>query len=141
MKLGICLSFGGNCKQAVEFYAKVFGATDVLIMKFGDMPPMPGREEMNEEDKAKICHAEMTILDQKVIFSDLLGEEHVSGTNMVLSLTSSDEGEIRKAFEQLSEGATIQIPLGKTFFSTAFGTLTDMFGTKWHLTAQGENQN
>ena len=136
MKLGVCLSFDGNCKQAVEFYAKVFGATDVVMMPFGDMPPMPGRQELKEEDKAKISHAEITMLGQKVIFSDLLGAEHVSGTNMVLSLTSGDEGEIRKTFERLSEGATIQVPLGKTFFSPAFGTLTDKFGTKWHLTAQ-----
>jgi PhnB protein len=136
MKLGVCLSFNGNCKQAVEFYTKVFGATDVMMMSFGDMPPMPGRQELSAEDKAKICHAEMVILGQKVIFSDLLGVEYVSGTNMVLSLTSGDEGEIKKAFEQLSEGATVQIPLGKTFFSPAFGTLTDKFGTKWHLTAE-----
>ncbi len=48
-----------------------------------------------------------------------------------LSLNYATVAEAKKAFEALSEGATIAMPLGKAFWAEAFGMLTDRFGTPW----------
>ena len=39
-------------------------------------------------------------------------------------------------FDALSEGGQIQMPLGQTFFSPAFGMCTDRFGTPWMVMAE-----
>jgi uncharacterized glyoxalase superfamily protein PhnB len=42
---------------------------------------------------------------------------------------------IARVFTALSEGGTVQTPLGETFFSPAFGMCTDRFGTPWMVMA------
>ena len=39
--------------------------------------------------------------------------------------------EAERTFKGLSDGATIQMPLDKTFFAKKFGMLVDKFGTHW----------
>jgi PhnB protein len=43
--------------------------------------------------------------------------------------------EAKRVFEALAEGGDIQIGLGETFFSPAFGMCTDRFGTPWMIMA------
>ena len=38
MTVEVYLNFNGNCREAVEFYAKVFGNDNPQIMAFGDSP-------------------------------------------------------------------------------------------------------
>ena len=39
--LDVYINFKGNCREAVEFYATVFGAQKPQIMTFGQAPPNP----------------------------------------------------------------------------------------------------
>ncbi len=41
MSVDAYLNFNGNCRQAVEFYAEVFGTEQPNIMTFGETPPNP----------------------------------------------------------------------------------------------------
>ena len=41
MSVDIYLNFAGNCREAVEYYAKVFGLDSPKIMTFGDTPENP----------------------------------------------------------------------------------------------------
>ena len=41
MPVDIYLNFNGNCREAVEFYAKVFGTEKPRIQTFGEAPPNP----------------------------------------------------------------------------------------------------
>ncbi|MCI0466060.1 MAG: VOC family protein, partial [Beijerinckiaceae bacterium] len=36
-------------------------------------------------------------------------------------------------FGALADGGQVQMPLGKTFFSSRFGTVTDRFGVPWAI--------
>jgi len=51
-----------------------------------------------------------------------------------LSLSLRTEAEAKRAFEGLSNGGQIQMPLTKTFWSPCFGMLTDRFGVGWMVT-------
>ena len=42
-----------------------------------------------------------------------------------------DEAGVKKVFDALSEGGKVTMPLGKTFFSPAFGMVADKFGVSW----------
>jgi PhnB protein len=48
-----------------------------------------------------------------------------------LSLTVGSPAEAEKLFAALMEGGKVDMPMGKTFFSPAFGMVTDKFGIKW----------
>lgn len=39
----------------------------------------------------------------------------------------------RKLFDALSDGGTVMMPYERTFFSQAFGMVTDRFGTSWMI--------
>jgi PhnB protein len=45
----------------------------------------------------------------------------------------SDPAEAKRIFEGLSKGGEVQMPIGETFFSPAFGMCTDRFGTPWMI--------
>ena len=39
----------------------------------------------------------------------------------------------QKLFDALAEGGTVMMPYEETFFSPAFGMVTDRFGTSWMI--------
>jgi PhnB protein len=58
-----------------------------------------------------------------------------------LSLTAKDSGEAERLFSTLAEGGQVQMPLGKTFFSPAFGMVADRFGVSWMVVVQQQNSS
>jgi PhnB protein len=54
-----------------------------------------------------------------------------------ISLDDSDEPEVRRLFAALSEGGSVMMPLGPTFWSPLFGMCTDKFGVNWMLSVPG----
>ena len=63
--------FNGDCRQAVEFYAEVFGLEKPQFMICGDMPGNPDFVG-TDKDRAKelIMYAGLKINDSTVMFSD-----------------------------------------------------------------------
>jgi len=57
-----------------------------------------------------------------------------------LSVTASSESEAKRKFSALAEGGEVKMPLTKTFFSPAFGMLTDRFGVGWMVMVPGQNK-
>lgn len=53
MAVGIYINFNGNCREAVEYYAQVFGAELQEITAFGDAPQNP-EYSLPEEAKNRI---------------------------------------------------------------------------------------
>ena len=62
------LSFGGNCREALDFYRSVFGGEYVRIQTFGDGPPDMG---VPDSDRGKIMHATLTVGDGVIMGSDI----------------------------------------------------------------------
>ena len=48
-----------------------------------------------------------------------------------LSLDAANEAEAERLFAALADGGTVQMPLGKTFWSPKFGMVADRFGVGW----------
>jgi PhnB protein len=53
--------------------------------------------------------------------------------NLYVSLGVPDVAEAERVFAALGEGGTVEMALAPTFFSPAFGTLVDRFGTPWMI--------
>jgi len=60
MGVSAYLNFGGNCREAVNHYAKVFGTEAPRIITFGETPPNPAFP-MDETTKKLIMHAEIDV--------------------------------------------------------------------------------
>ena len=72
MQLVPYLNFDGNCAEALEFYAEVFGGRIVRRQTFGEMPPMEGMPPMGEECNRRIMHMHVQIKEQSLMASDTM---------------------------------------------------------------------
>jgi PhnB protein len=125
------LSFDGRCEEAIDFYRRALGAEVTTLMRFRDCPePMPpGMIPPGSEDK--VMHAALRIGTTIVMASDGRCTGHPSFTGITLSLGVADVAAAARMFAALEDGGQVRMKLGKTFFSPAFGMVTDRFGVGW----------
>ncbi|WP_282935540.1 VOC family protein [Paenibacillus sp. RC67] len=133
MSVDVYLNFNGNCREAVEFYAEVFGTEKPRMMTFGQAPPNP-EFPLQEDAKHLIMHARLDIDGSNVMFSDVFpGMPFVAGTNISLSIVNKDIEKIKSFFHKLKEGGTVGMELQETFWSKCYGSLKDKFGIDWQF--------
>lgn len=133
MALQPFVSFNGNCREAVEFYAKAFGTDAPKFMTYGDGPQ---DEDMglSDADKGLIMYTDLTISGAQVMFCDTPpGMPFVAGTNISLTIVTKDEDEIRRLFRDLGDGGEVGMELQETFWSNLYGMVTDKFGINWQF--------
>jgi len=133
MQLELFINFDGNCREAVEFYAKVFKSSVNNLMTYGDAPPIPGYP-LNEADKDKIMYAGVPVGGVVVMFMDFpSGGGFVKGNNINPTVSSGDKDEVTRIFNEMKEGGEVHMELQKTFFSEWYGMVEDKFGVIWQI--------
>ena len=125
------LFFDGRCEEAIEFYRKTLGAETVMLLRWKDCPEpaQPGMIPPGSENK--IMHGRLKISGSTVLVSDGECRGKASFQGFSLSVTVANDTEAERVFAALGDGGQVQMPLGKTFFSPAFGMLADKFGVSW----------
>lgn len=120
--------FVRNASQAIEFYKKAFGATE--LMRF----PGPG---------GKIGHAELRIGDSPVMLADEFpemgarGPQSLGGAGINLLIYVPD---VDSRFAQaVAAGAKVTRPIKDQFYGDRSGTLTDPFGHVWTIATHKED--
>ncbi|MFP5353006.1 MAG: VOC family protein [Actinomycetota bacterium] len=134
MNLNTYLNFGGNTKEAFEFYRSVFGGDFSSEVTFGEMP-MEG-VSIPAEDEGKMMHISLPIGDSVLMASDTLGSlghETVQGNHAYISVHPDSREEADRLFEGLSQGATIEMAMGDQVWGDYFGSLKDKFGVGWMI--------
>ena len=133
------LFFNGRCEEALEFYRRALGAEVIFMMRFKDSPepPQPGACAPGSENK--IMHASFHLGDTVVMASDGRCQGEMAFEGFSLSLTTATEAEAKTLFTALVDGGQAQMPLTKTFFSPAFGMVTDRFGVSWMVLVRSES--
>lgn len=130
------IHFTGNCEAAMRFYADVFGASDLMLNRYADMPAdaCPGGTPPTGEAGQRIMHASFTAPGGKLLMASDWPPGMPAAPQASVSVSSfhRSAGEAKAAFDRLAEGAAeIMMPFGATFFSEGFGMLRDRFGTAW----------
>ena len=124
------LTFTGNCREAMTFYASCIGG-ELSLQTVGQSPLS---EKMPAQMKECILHAALTKAALVLMGSDMVPEKGiVKGNAISLMLACSSEEEINNYFEKLSAGGEINHPLENTFFGSLMGDLTDKYGNHWLL--------
>ncbi|MCL2368908.1 MAG: VOC family protein [Oscillospiraceae bacterium] len=133
MKLELFINFDGDCRQALEFYAKVFKAEIANLMLYSDAPPTEGYE-VPEADKNRVMYAGLPIGGMVVMFSDAPADgEFVRGNNICPTIGLDDKAELTRIYNELREGGEVYMELGPTFFSELFAMVEDKFGVIWQI--------
>lgn len=133
MAIDVYLTFNGNCRQAVEYYAEVFNTEQPQIMTFGEAPPNP-EFALPEEAKDLVLHTRLNIDGSNVMFSDTFPGSPVNvGNNVSLAFVNKDIDLIKNVFDKLKQGGTVAMDLQETFWSKSYGSLRDQFGIEWQV--------
>jgi PhnB protein len=114
-----------NGAQAIEFYKKAFGATE--------MNRMPG-------PNGSIMHAALKIGDSKFFLNDEMGENKSPSPGkspVVIHLYVADCDKLYK--QAVSAGATASMPLSDQFWGDRYGQLIDPFGHTWSIATHIED--
>ena len=125
------LFFEGRCDEALDFYTKAIGAKVEARMRYSDNPEGECPQGMPAGSEKKIMHAAFKIGETTVMASDGMNSGKAEFKGVTLSISMEDEAGVKKVFDALSEGGKVTMPLGKTFFSPAFGMVADKFGMSW----------
>jgi PhnB protein len=126
------LAFAGNCREAFTRYQEIFGG-ELVLLSAGEMPaeagpPPPGT------DPETVMHAALTSGDELLMGADdPTGNFKGTVSGMCVNSSRPDVGDAKRVFDALTENGEVQVPLGETFFSPAFGMCTDRFGTPWMI--------
>ena len=126
------LNFDGNTREAMQFYARCFGA-ELSLMPFSEMQGA----NIPAELKDRIMHARLakgpTVL---LMASDTMpgqGFPLQVGNNFSVMIACESVEEIDKLFAALGQNGEVKMPLQNTFWAARFGMLTDQFGINWML--------
>lgn len=136
IKLTPYLVMEGNAKDAIALYQEVLGAEVLMQQSFGDLPSNP-EFPLPESVLDKIAHAHLRIGESELMLYDTFpGSPYTRGNNITVCVTLPNAERAAQVFEKLADGGHIVQPLQATFFSPAFGTVTDAFGITFTVTTE-----
>jgi PhnB protein len=114
--------------QAIEFYKKAFGATELMRM------PQPG---------GKIGHAEIKIGDSPIMLADespdvgARSPQSIGGSPVSIMLYVED---VDRIFSQaVAAGARVKRPVADQFYGDRTGGIEDPFGHLWYIATHKED--
>jgi PhnB protein len=133
-RLNPYISFDGDARDALQFYAGVFGGEPQLM-------PFSAFEQEASPMSDKIMHGQLdTPSGYTIMAADTPPQvDRTPGNNITVSLSGDEESELRGYFDGLAEGGTVSMPLDKQMWGDTFGMLTDRFGINWMINIAGES--
>jgi PhnB protein len=134
-RLNPYLNFNGNARQALEFYAGVFGGSPSLST-FADL----GAKDSPDADR--IMHGQLdTDAGYTIMAADVTSDmEYHPMTGASVSLSGDDANALRGYWEKLSAGGTTTMPMAKQVWGDEFGMCVDKFGVPWMIDIHSEPQ-
>lgn len=123
------ISYNGDCEAAFEFYRDCFGGEITLMMRYDSVPNAATDHEL----KNKIVHATLKVGGQLLTGADVRATVYEKPIGFAMQLNIDNPEEARRIYEVLAEGASIAMPLQKTFWAANYAVLTDRFGTPWEI--------
>ena len=130
MQLYTYLNYGGNCKEAFEFYERHLGGKIAMLQKHGEMPN-PGQAIPNWGDK--VLHARMEIGETVLMGADIPPDVFKPMRSAYLSLIVDSVDEADRIYAVLMKDGEIFMKMQETFFADRFAMFRDRFGTSWML--------
>ena len=136
------LNFAGTARDALDFYAGVFGGS-VTAATYGDFGMPAGVPGADKVVFGQVSGGAITLMaydipgatDASATAGTTRRENGVTVTDRTFfqSLRASSLEELTGYWDALAAGAAIVEPLAASAWSAGFGMLTDRFGVTWVL--------
>ena len=130
--LAIYLTFPGNCREALQFYATELGGTLGQIHTYQEAPDGTGTADTWLD---KVLHGELQVGNQVIMGSDAPPGSYQPPQGMYVQMYYDDLLEAEQIYNRLSDGGETLMPFGPSFWAQGFGMLTDRFGVNWIITS------
>ncbi|MEM7344540.1 MAG: VOC family protein [Chloroflexota bacterium] len=127
------LSFNGNCRVALTFYAELFGGTVGTFMNWN----AEAIENIPGATVEHIMHGDITLNGFMIAGSDQFGDMYQPGGNISLMLDIDDLVDAQAKFAALAEEGQVMMPFAETFWADGYGFCTDRFGIQWQINCTG----
>ena len=102
MKFVNYLLFNGNCREAFEFYAKVFDGEIVGMLTHRETP---ASKDVSEEWQDKIINAQLVIGDQSIMASDAPPQFRTEMSGFSVSVDTNDLAKAEPSSQRLPMAA------------------------------------
>ena len=135
MRMDPYLMFDGTCEAALSLYAKCLAGRMGSVFRYAGSPMM---DQVPADWADKIMHASLELPDRVLMGADSPPGTYRKPQGFTLSLQIANTDEAERAFGALAEGATVIMPLEKTFWAERFGVLVDRFGIPWQVNCEGD---
>ncbi|MEY2413415.1 MAG: PhnB protein [Acidobacteriaceae bacterium] len=133
MEINPYVLFDGRCEEAFRFYERCLGGKIETMMPHEGTP---AAEHTPANWLKKILHARLNVKGGILMGSDAPPGHYEKPQGFSVSLSLNDPKEAERIFHDLSEKATIHMPLAPTFWAERFGMLTDRFGIPWMINCE-----
>ena len=128
MQINPYLNYNGNCETAFRFYAEALNGTIEMMVPYAGTP---AEVAVPADSRNLIVHARLKVGNTVLLGCDAPGEHYKVPQGFSVSLEVSTAEEAEGAFQALSTGGKVRMPMEKTFFATRFGMVLDQFGIPW----------
>jgi PhnB protein len=130
------LNFNGRCDEALAFYKQALDAKVEMLMRFADSPDPVPPGMIPPGSEQKVMHSSFRVGESVLMATDGGCSEATGFQGITLSIAVKNAEEADRVWNALAEGGTVQMPIGKTFWSPRFGMLTDRFGVAWMVNTE-----
>ena len=128
------INFNGQAEAAFNFYKSIFGGEFTTYSQMKDIPTSDEFSVPSAEGD-KVLHVSLSLPNGAILMGSDVPESYADkmtyGNNISISINCESRAETEKLFNDLSEGGTVTMPLGDTFWGAYFGMFTDKFGINW----------
>lgn len=123
------LMFEGAAEEAMKFYVSLFRGSEIKsIERYG--PGEPGKEGTVKRADFKLGGHDLICIDSPVKHA------FTFTPSVSIFVDCESEAELEEAYNRLSEGGKLLMPLDNYGFSSKFGWLQDRYGVSWQLNLQ-----
>lgn len=129
------LNFPGTCAEAFRFYETTLGGTIDMMMTHGESP-IAGEVDPAWADL--VLHVTLRVGDAVIMGSDAPPEMYQKPQGLYVSIGVHSVAEAERIYAAFSDGATIVMPMEKTFWAERFAMLVDRYGTPWMINCSGQ---
>ncbi len=133
MQINPYLNFEGKCEEAFKVYEKALGGKIVAMLPHEGTP---AADHVAAEWKKKILHARLEVGGEAIMGTDVPPGHFVRPQGFSVSVTVKTKADAEKVFNELANGGTVTLPLTATFWSIAFGMVTDKYGVPWMVNCE-----
>jgi PhnB protein len=138
--INIHINFNGNAEEAFTFYKSVFGGEFSKVLRFKDMASPEFPVAQNEEDKIMLIA--LPIGSNTLIANDvpeIMGRTNENENRSKLSISTESRDEADTLFNGLSNGGSVEMPIGDSPWGRYFGMFRDKFGIEWIIEFDAAN--